>query len=347
MTIDNDFQLLCQKLDKIEDIDIMFEKEIGYFVAQYGKEGTFENFCQSKINDDSKLSFIAFFALNIYLRRMQRIQDLEGLLKGHQEFMKYKSFDFLKLLYQMNETKDGYFELIIEAKQLCTEMNYSVNVLHAFAELVANSYEVESVQRRREIENCYLSLANEYIDKAITDFPTYAKYYCTKARILAIFATAESHSEICEQYYHQALKSLSKAFRYEKNSEQFQRRIEEYEKYERMIKSQLHLFISQKQLEKNILENIENQIVENTTKNIEILGIFSAIVTFAIGTIHLIDDSFIKSSLLVIILMSSLACVYTVLGIILHKQINRYHIIVLLGSLIIILGSLLFGGVIL
>lgn len=336
------FNDMYKEVEDIDDIDREFELRIGKYVSKNAGKDGFELFCESMIKDKLKKSYCAFFALNIHLRRKNKIEQLSNLLnKNKNNFECYKSYNFLKLLCKMNEDKYN-FGLLEFAYNLCINLGYRSQVLHAYCEVVANLYESGAIIIRNSIQNDYLDECIQFINQAIDDEKEYAKYYCTRARIYLILAETEKNNQLCESYYQQSLKDIRYAYLHEKDGEFFQLKIESYERYESMILMKFNLFLSVRASEENIQVLLENKLKDNNIKNFEILGLFAAIVSFTIGSLNMIESyEFKQVSLLIVILSASILCIYSGLGVILHKEKNR--MMVFIFSAIAILFSISIG----
>lgn len=332
------FDNLVLTLKGNRDIDRDFDYHIGNFVSQAARYKDFEKFCSNEIDvnrkEDGKRAYIAFFALNTHFRRSKRIADMGRLLDRYMLYFKGNpSFAFLQLLYDMHVNKDRFScSILKKAEDVCEVMEYNVNVLHAYAEIVANNYEVAIQNLRKKIVAEHLQRAYDYIERALFAYPNYAKYYCTKARILMIKADVEEEEKQKETYYIEALEAINYAFNYESNGTQFLIRMEEYERYEGIIKIKFNLFLSQENEKRILQKQLQESYAKNSMKNFEILGLFTAILSFTIGTMNNVKDYvFHEAAYLIITLTGAILIIYAMIGVILHPKEKQHYIVLLFG----------------
>jgi hypothetical protein len=283
------------------------------------------------------LRYAAFFCLATYYRRKKDISLNEKLVKTYEiEFKNHPTYRHLYLLYL--KTKGLNSNNIIAVIELAYESqivlkNHS-GAIHCFAESVAEGYEEfnESIKNKIKIE--WLQKAKLAIDKAIELDLKYAKYYCTKGRILAI-----------DKQFVLAKEAIRTAMDYEDSDRtDYIMRIGLYQYYlikvqtkeyntliETQIKDSEKIFNEKlRSLNKTYdtkAKEVDNKIKENNIHNLEFLGFFIAIVSFTLGSFQLASgEDFDNALKLIIILFASILIVFSAFGIMLHKiSIKEIH----------------------
>jgi tetratricopeptide (TPR) repeat protein len=191
----------------------------------------------------------------------------------------------------------------------------NAGVVHNFAETIASAYEESDVSTKSFIKNEWLEKANEAIDLAINLDSTYAKYYCTKGRLLAI-----------EEKYDEAKESIRRAIDIEDSGKidyvirlgnyQYYLLLVQNNQYNKLIDDQM--IENQKTMNKTV-EDIDNKLKETNIKNLEFLGFFAAIVSFTIGSIQIINNQTFESAMnLIIVLFAALLSVFSAFGFMLN-----------------------------
>lgn len=339
------FNDLMEEIYHLNDTSYKFDYAIGKFVSDVINHTEFEKMCLSEIeqNSPTKRVYIIFYALCTYYRRNKRLHDMDNLLRMYKvNFHTYQSFEFLCLLCDMNMYKyEDKQYLIKRAEDICETWNKddanekNLNVKHAFAEIVANVYELTpsaEIINRRIIERAY-NYVNQLCAK--TNYGIYAKYYCTKARILSLKASITVDKEEAAQLYTEALEAIDIALREEIHGLQFLVRIEEYERYGAMIKSKYEILLTQKDIKLKYDEQIKN-LKESTSNTIELLGLFTAVIALIIGTLQItVNFTYFQTASLIILLGGIILIVYSSLEILLHSFTKRECMIMVLGTFMV------------
>ena len=135
------------------------------------------------------------------------------------------------------------------------------------------------------------------IDYAITKAPDYAKFYCTKGRILAI----DGQFDRAEEMIREAISREDSAY------EKYILRMIEYEGAR--LRIQAKRLVAETGVDA-IQKEIGN-LKQSVRSNIEIVAFFSGIVSFVIGSLSLArNQTAAHASLLIIALMGCLMSVY-------------------------------------
>jgi tetratricopeptide (TPR) repeat protein len=315
-------------------------------------------------NEDETIAYDAFVCLNIYYRRDHDYTQLELLINSQRSrFQHHISFSHIELLSLIgNARKEPTMANLIQGHQNISKMPSNAGILHIFADLTATYYELKDTYQNTkteviengEAENMqkqeWLSKAFYAVEEAI-QLQNYAKFFCTRGRILALMGN-----------FDEAMESIKDAIDFEDSSERdYAIRIGNYQYHKLSILARM-----QNQQIKNLVEHYEKRIkqenqkvqqelmdttkkIENSTiKNLEFLGLFAGIIGFTIGSIsiagNLAGKSFAGAAGLIIVLMGALLCVFSGFGVILHgleKGKRGRNIVVFLAGLTVMAGGLL------
>ena len=277
---------------------------------------------------DSKTRFYAFFSLATIYRRNKDITKFKELDYNFGSlFNTIPLYWHLKsLLYrQSKSTYKLALENAVKAKDTLPE---HPGVLHSYAEIVALMAEDEQ-ERGRDCEtkeNClafdHLDSAVAAIDQALELESDYAKFYCTKGRLLAL-----------QGEFDKGQKSILKAIDKENSNEKdYAIRINEYMYIMTRIEREQMLKFSEKQIEEvsaqatklkadaarlqleseNRIMELKLSLEEVRTQNLQILGFFTAIISFTIASIQILNQQTFKdASLLIVVLIGALLTGYS------------------------------------
>lgn len=373
---------LCSELQYVKDTDYEFDRKISDFVKKVCNEEEdisekeLEIFLRNHSNDkDLNCAYIAFWGLNVYLRRKRRLIDLRqcvyeneyNINKFKQQF---KSYLFLELLCDMHWNKIKS-DLIEKASAICEIMS-GHNVRHAYVEIIANVYESSSLKIRKKLAVERLDQALQYINEIVEKQSDYAKYYSTQARILSISADETENADEKVNKYQEALFAINQACLLDGVGKDSREWTEEYRRYETSIYNKLDLFLKKQELnnmfenkiqmakeeidqiikneekrvnkiidenEKEINEVTRKKLSDNTIRNFELLGLFVAIISFVMGTLTIMTEmSFEDAAYLIIELASAMICVYSAATIVLHDFRKQNIIMFFIGVLGIIIA---------
>ena len=323
--------------------------------------------------EEEKIAFAAF-AVAINYERLHKNPKEEGqLLETYREFFGKKTstgasakyehvfFFHLDVLYRMDMAagnSDAFLMQLLEDSKI-NSVNLSKNYggHHAFAETAALVFENASAQLREQLEAApehWLEDAKTSAIKAIAQDETYAKYYCTCARIQALRGELED-----------AIKNVNLAIALEKNTRtDYSIRIGQYSGYYQQFRAQQKLRVQEEAMASQMQEMklaMEAQEKETMAKNMEFLGLFSGIVSFTIGSLTITgaiaEQSIQHAAGLIIVLMGALMSVFAAFGMILHgfhnvkrdKKTQKFqrsfmyrHLVVFILGLLVVAGGVLF-----
>lgn len=297
---------------------------------------------------NNKNSYAAFYCLNIIYRRNKDYSILNDIINNYKPIFKdHPTFNHLIVLYNIEKGINKDFEEIINMSyDDSINMPDNAGFIHLFADTVASICEEVDKESSNKTKEKWLLKATEAVDKAIVLDRKYAKYYCTKARLLSL-----------SEKYDEALDFIRYAIDFEDSSKKdYSIRIGSYQYYRLLIQSNKQnklvettfgeymnkLSIRQDEINKEISNSI-SKVDEAMIKNLEFLGFFAGIVSFTIGSIQITGgQSFSSAARLILVLMGSLLCAFSGFGFILHGikkgKILQNVIVTILGILIILGG---------
>jgi len=336
---------ILSQIAAINEIERKFETE----VVKYATKPPHESFMMEieQIVDKTESAkeitaedFVAFSILVNYQRRMKNFEKERRLINTwrHKFAEGHPFFVHMELLAMMDNVEDYTpEEMIAMAQNNCRHLTGNFGALHAYCETVALLYETNDASIMEPLKS-HLAKAVNDIDSVITEDSKYAKYYCTKGRLLAV-----------NKMYDQAIYSITKAIDYEDSKRtDYTLRINQYQMYLQQAKNLKSLEKTEETLNKKIQEFedlIEQQSKESLIKNMEYLGLFAGIISFTIGSISIsssmASQSLIAAAGLIIVLLGALLCVFAGFGVILHgfnKKSGRNLFVFAMGALIVLGG---------
>lgn len=173
----------------------LYELNITDFVLRNDNE-TLVNHLLSVLNGqfDEQVRYNAFYCLNILYRRKKDFLFLDKLLRDYEKkFTRHISLDHLRALYMLeSDSLYDYDAMLHNTYKDAQIFSDNGGFLHLFSDVFATIYEKGGIDDERGYIDEWYEIALDCVNKAINLEPTYAKYYCTKARILCI---AKSYSE--------------------------------------------------------------------------------------------------------------------------------------------------------
>ncbi|WP_258756453.1 hypothetical protein [Cytobacillus firmus] len=209
-----------------------------------------------------------------------------------------------------------------------------VGVLHNYAEAIIQAKENGLMISQEELQE-----ANHIINRVIHLSPRYAKFYCTRGRILAAFGK-----------FHEAKTAIRRAIDMEESTKKdYAIRINDYLYHlSRIQTNEFSQVFSEKiaLTEKSFDEakaEIDDSISKLKTENLQMLGFFTAIISFTIGSLNILGNkNFLESALLILILSGSLVLAFVGFGLLFQSKIQHpwRTVAISLLSLFTIAGSL-------
>lgn len=346
----NKFKEISTK--KLDESSREYELKVVGIVKDYkGDDREFINNLEAilleNLQDSSEIAYMAFYCIATYHRRRKNITYYKDLLdKYRKEFGKYKSLQFLELMFDKLEGKKHFEQILTQANNLCQQMPDNVGVVHCFSETVAEVCERPN-QHIDERMLQWLELAIDRIKKVIENDCNYAKFYCTTGRLLAIKAMTTNDEEKRQDAYYHAVEYIKQAIDLEESmTSDYALRIGNYQHYINMIQLDFYKDSLDKQWS-STQEKLDKKINSINVQNLEFLGFFVALVSFTLGSISFIkENSFETCATLILVLMGALLVAFSGLGFILHGFENKVKpnlAVMGIGALIIV-GSLWYGS---
>lgn len=302
--------------------------------------------------EERKLAFAAFCVAENHARRNENLTTLKTLETSYGSYFKDEPFllhlevctEIKKLeAYKKEEWENKSFsELLEKAKRNMQQLTGNIGASHAYAELILLAFENDptllNYLSEQKKEKLLQSALNTMV--VVHDKDDYAKFYCTHGRLFAVAGK-----------YDEALEYLNIAVDKEDSSNpNYPIRVGRYLTFIQQVRSQqqaeINKLAADEQL-KNVVQKMEDQTKDSTTKSMEFLGLFSGIVSFTIGSLTIggaiAEQSIQHAAGLIIVLMGALMGVFSAFGVILHgfesKKTLR-NLVVLLMGIGIIAGGL-------
>ena len=307
--------------------------------------------------EERNLAFAAFCVAENHARRNENLTILKTLEISYGSYFKDDPFllhlevctEIKKLeAYKKEEWENRSFSEILEkAKRNMQQLTGNIGAAHAYAELILLAFENDptllNYLSEQKKEKLLQSALNTMV--VVHDRDDYAKFYCTHGRLFAVAGK-----------YDEALEYLNIAVDKEDSSNpNYPIRVGRYLTFIQQVRSQqqaeINKLAADEQL-KNVVQKMEDQTKDSTTKSMEFLGLFSGIVSFTIGSISISGEiekfSAGQVAGLIVVLMGALMGVFAGFGIILHgadmRKRNNYkglrNLLVLLMGIGIIAGGL-------
>ena len=139
-------------------------------------------------NDSSIESYAAFYLLLVMLRQLKEFEQMKDLFDRYgARFSGYRSYSHIWVLYLI-ECGDDFDtqEALALSWQDCVDFPGNAGFVHLFADVYATSCERAEPDKRKLIMREWGGRGIEMADLAISLDESYAKYYCTRARIFAL-----------------------------------------------------------------------------------------------------------------------------------------------------------------
>ncbi len=243
-----------------------YELKMTKFVNQY-EVSVMEPLFLELLKDDSDMdiSYKAFYCLNIMYRMRKDYRKLQSLMDDFSEqFKSHITLNHLKALFLIeSDSLYDYSEILTMTYNDTIEFNNNAGFVHLFADVFATIVEGGGVHDKDDFLGEWYQKALGAVNHAIELDPEYAKYYCTKARILAI------NSE-----YIEAEAYVNKAISYENSSRKdYALRINQYQFYKMMIINDSRLSL----LETKIWYKLHSMLSDGVIEQSEIIEAISEV----------------------------------------------------------------------
>lgn len=292
-----------------------------------------------------KIAYAVFYCVNIYHRSLFNVEKLDEIWTTYSGFFdspeSYPSINHLRVnRFRVGLTADTTLrsqeDNLTMAYNLCQKYHNNAGYLHSFCALFASLLELNetSQDNYEKLLEKWKHMALKSVDAAINLDDQYAKYYCTKGRILS--ARGE---------YDNADREICMAIAKEDSSRgDYAVRIGDYQYYR--LQNQLRRQQNLLNKEEESINTIKNSIVSN----IETIALFSGIISFVLGSLSLADgNTAVHAGLLIFILMGCLTTVFSVFTLLLHAGDSKYKkitaLLVAICSLVVSSISVILSGV--
>jgi tetratricopeptide (TPR) repeat protein len=287
-----------------------------------------------------KTRYSAFFTLCTIYRRNKEYTLYGHMLKDYYNiFNKFISYNHLKAMYlvEVAQSEEEMRYAIEVANNAAEQANNNSGFIHSYSLTVVNAFEQFYMDINNIRDKEHLDKALIFINKAIDLEDDYAKFYSTRGRLKAIIGN-----------YNEAKMQINKAIDIEDSSKDgYVLRISDYQKQLLNIsfKENMNKLYGNISTYETKVEELENQVSnyikkleEMKNRNLEFLGFFTALISFTIGSIQVLDNqNIIDAARLIIVLGGSLLIVLGGFGLILNgnKNIKRAILVAAIGLLMI------------
>ena len=176
-----------------------YEKDISLLSNMYSsKEGI--QALKELMKKGNEYAYEAFFCLTTIFRHNRDFSDLLKLIKKAEkrnDLCNHVSFPHIRIMYETHsESLYDYDLLLNAAHQSACDMFDNSGYHHTFANAFATICEKCLPEDLKAIVDRWYDSALYCVNKAISLEPNYAKFYCTKARIVSITHHYEEASEL-------------------------------------------------------------------------------------------------------------------------------------------------------
>ena len=207
--------------------------------------------------------------------------------------------------------------------------------MHLFTDLVATAFEHAYFYKFPMPPLTWLDDGITAVESAL-DMVKYAKFYCTKARLLAF-----------KENYDESIRLIKVVISLEPSTgKDYPLRINGYLNHLQQIRAKQQQEQIEEKLKKAVVDATQ-EFQRSTAKNMEFIGLFAGIVSFTVGSIGIASSraNLMEAAGLIIVLMGALLCVFSGFGVILHgsetKEGGRNRSVFRAGILSIVIGLLL------
>lgn len=331
---------------KLEDTDRKYELALGDLDNKdFDERATLEilkNLRESQNPEDKEIAYSAFFLLIIHYRHQLDYEGLNDLWKNNNRYFSsgnvFKSFGHLQILhflYNLNHSEIHdelkYLQIAKNNIDLSPE-NPGFN--HALADLFASI--CEKYENDQDKLNSFLNwydVSLKAAENAIQFERETAVFYCTKGRILSIFADYDN----AETEFNIAIAKENS------NRTDYSLRIGKFQYYKLLNQTRKQIKDVQGRL-----QEANNEIKQARMSNIEMIGIFSGVVSFVIGSITIAASvSAVETGFLIIVLMGCLTGALSAFSLLLQlgsvkKKFTAYipYIAAIICSLMLVAGTI-------
>lgn len=163
-----------------------YENAITKFAEQHCEDVHIKTF-EKLMCKNNKYSFPAFFCLCTIYRRNKDFEKLNKIIFQHTNFQSHISYNHILVMYLVHSESiydyDNLLELAFKGAETLSENS---GYLNTFANAFATICEKCNKEDCLTIVDIWYERALKAIESAIALEPKYAKFYCTKARIISL-----------------------------------------------------------------------------------------------------------------------------------------------------------------
>ncbi len=258
-----------------------------------------------------EVRFSAFFVLVTHYRRFNNFQKFDELVRKYGSLFNGQPM-YAHIVGLLHAGLGGRRDLEVAidlSRSASKSLPSHPGVLHAFASHVAAAEE-SGIELRDEVRD----EAKRALNTAIgLETKPYAKFYCTKGRLLVLRGE-----------WDEAQKAIQEAMRIEDEHEtDYALRMSEYQSQLAGVQvRRLELELDKARSSISEIEShIENRFDELRGQSLATLGLFTAILSFTLGSIQIArGHSFDQAAHLIIVMAGSLMAVYGVFAMIVRRQ---------------------------
>ena len=169
-----------------EECSREFEADLSTFCTRHMDAQLVQQLRQLVAEGEEDLAYRAFYALTIIYRNRKDYQQLQALFEENPHFAGHPSYHHLLILFQLEaETFFDALELLELAREDARQHRDNAGYLHLFAHLFVYTCEKSRGEMREQVRREYYDDVERAVEDAIRLDPAYAKFYCTKARVVA------------------------------------------------------------------------------------------------------------------------------------------------------------------
>ena len=169
-----------------EECSREFEADLSAFCTRHMDAQLVQQLRQLVTEGEEDLAYRAFYALTIIYRNRKDYQQLQALFEENPHFAGHPSYHHLLILFQLEaETFFDALELLELAREDARQHRDNAGYLHLFAHLFVYTCEKSRGEMREQVRREYYDDVEQAVEDAIRLDPAYAKFYCTKARVVA------------------------------------------------------------------------------------------------------------------------------------------------------------------
>ncbi len=176
-----------------------YEKNISRFAYDHSSDEGVAAF-NKIMEEDKEFAYEAFFSLatiHRHNRDFTKLRDLILKAEERDDFKNHISFSHIRIMYETHsESLYDYDLLLGTAHQSACDLFQNAGYQHTFANAFATICEKCLPEDLKDIVDTWYDSAFYCVNRAIQLEPDYAKFYCTKARIVSIKHHYEEASEL-------------------------------------------------------------------------------------------------------------------------------------------------------